>query len=128
MRRTKKTALFLTVTLLAAMICSGCGNTESKPESEAEVSRDQIEIGMSFDSFVIERWQRERDVFIATAKDLGAEVNVQTANGEVVVFDEGETCLLKKSRSAELTFACSAGEILTGIRVEEFDEHTRRHF
>ena len=43
----------------------------------------------------------------------------QTANGEVVVFDEGETRLVKASRSAELTFACSAGEILTGLGQHE---------
>lgn len=43
----------------------------------------------------------------------------RTANGEVVVFDEGETRLLKTSRSAELTFACSAGEILTGLGQHE---------
>lgn len=38
---------------------------------------------MSFDSFVIERWQRDRDVFVSVAKELGAEVNVQNANGVV---------------------------------------------
>ena len=43
----------------------------------------------------------------------------QTANGEVVVFDEGETRLVKTSRSVELTFACSAGEILTGLGQHE---------
>jgi D-xylose transport system substrate-binding protein len=38
---------------------------------------------MSFDSFVIERWQRDRDVFVSTAKEYGATVNVQSANGDV---------------------------------------------
>ena len=38
---------------------------------------------MSFDSFVIERWQRDRDVFVSTAKELGATVNVQNANGDI---------------------------------------------
>jgi len=38
---------------------------------------------MSFDSFIIERWQRDRDVFVSTAKELGAEVNVQNANGDL---------------------------------------------
>lgn len=38
---------------------------------------------MSFDSFVIERWQRDRDVFVSMAKELGAEVNVQNANGDI---------------------------------------------
>jgi D-xylose transport system substrate-binding protein len=37
---------------------------------------------MSFDSFLIERWQRDRDVFVSVASELGAEVNVQIANGD----------------------------------------------
>jgi D-xylose transport system substrate-binding protein len=44
---------------------------------------DALQIGFSFDSFVIERWIRDRDAFVMTAKDLGAEVNVQVANGDV---------------------------------------------
>lgn len=38
---------------------------------------------MSFDSFVIERWLRDRDAFVAAADQLGAEVNVQNASGDV---------------------------------------------
>ena len=38
---------------------------------------------MTFDTFVVERWQRDRDVFVSTAKELGAEVIVQTAHGDV---------------------------------------------
>ena len=79
----RKTAIFLTGILMILTVLGGCTTAENKPESNVEVSDDTIEIGMSFDSFVIERWQRERDVFIATAKELGANVNVQTANGEV---------------------------------------------
>ena len=56
------------------------GGTSEKKET---VKDDKIQIGMSFDSFVIERWQRDRDVFVSTAKELGAEVNVQNANGDV---------------------------------------------
>jgi glycosyltransferase involved in cell wall biosynthesis len=44
---------------------------------------DALTIGLSFDSYVIERWTRDRDVFCATAGELGAEVNVQSANGEM---------------------------------------------
>lgn len=55
------------------------GETGEKPEKEP----DTINIGMSFDSFVIERWQRDRDVFVSTAKEMGAEVNVQNANGNI---------------------------------------------
>ena len=45
--------------------------------------KDKLQIGLSFDSFVIERWLRDRDMFVSTAQSLGAEVNVQVAGGEV---------------------------------------------
>ena len=38
---------------------------------------------MLFDNFVMERWERDRDVFVSAARELGAEVNVQNANGSV---------------------------------------------
>lgn len=44
---------------------------------------EQIKIGLSFDSIVVERWQREMEIFIATATDYGAEVIVQVANEDV---------------------------------------------
>ena len=43
----------------------------------------------------------------------------QTANGEVVAFDDGERCLQSISYSAELRFACPEGEILTGLGQHE---------
>lgn len=72
--------MFLAVLLL--LTAAGCTKAESGRESEDGKER-KIRIGMSFDSFVIERWQRDRDVFVSVAKELGAEVNVQNANGVV---------------------------------------------
>ena len=43
----------------------------------------------------------------------------QTANGEVVTFDEGEPCLCHVSHSVELCFSCLEGEILTGLGQHE---------
>lgn len=68
--------------LLAVLLLCGCGTTESDRETY-DGEEEKIQIGMSFDSFVIERWQRDRDVFVSVAKELGAEVNVQNANGLV---------------------------------------------
>lgn len=52
-------------------------------EETAEKTDDgKIQIGICFDSYLIERWERDRDVFVSTAKELGAEVNVQNANGD----------------------------------------------
>lgn len=71
-------SLLLTLCLLITM--GGCGRAENVGGEEAD-KEEKIQIGMSFDSFVIERWQRDRDVFVSVAKELGAEVNVQNANG-----------------------------------------------
>ncbi|MBR5650045.1 substrate-binding domain-containing protein [Pseudobutyrivibrio sp.] len=70
------------VAMMSAMILSGCGEAMTNDSSEAEDS-NTLEIGMCFDSFVIERWQKDRDVFVDTATSLGATVNVQNANGDV---------------------------------------------
>lgn len=77
----KQFACFITALMLLLAIF-GCGKAESGKEDYAG-EEEKIQIGMSFDSFVIERWQRDRDVFVSVAKELGAEVNVQNANGVV---------------------------------------------
>jgi len=66
---------------LVSSMCFGCGSAKPN-DGETSSTEDKLSIGMSFDSFVIERWQKDRDVFVATAKGLGADVNVQNANGE----------------------------------------------
>ena len=69
--------------LLAAALAAGCGNKPQEPQKEEAKEEDKLQIGLSFDSFVIERWLRDRDMFVSTAQSLGAEVNVQVAGGEV---------------------------------------------
>lgn len=41
----------------------------------------KLKIGFAMDTLKEERWQRDRDMFLAKAKELGAEVLVQAANG-----------------------------------------------
>ena len=82
--------LFLGVLLVCTgiMILSGCGTrTEEKQTRQEETEssgkeEDKIQIGLAVDSFVIERWIRDRDVFVATARELGADVNVQHAGAD----------------------------------------------
>lgn len=69
--------------LCLMLVLTGCGSVDSSNDTVDTKEEDKIQIGMSFDSFVIERWQRDRDVFVSTAKELGAEVNVQNANGDL---------------------------------------------
>ena len=58
----------------------------------------------------------------------GAEKTHRTANGEVVLSDEGEARTVRTSYSAELRFACAEGEILTGLGQHEegFFDYARR--
>lgn len=77
----RKRAIALLMMLALTLLSTGCDSTS--PETKKEPSgEDKPLIGMSLDSFLIERWQRDRDVFVSTASELGAEVNVQIANGD----------------------------------------------
>ena len=79
MKKRKTICLFLAMMLLL----TSCGEGEGGKNVNSPQKEEKIQIGMSFDSFVIERWQRDRDVFVSMAKELGAEVNVQNANGDI---------------------------------------------
>ncbi len=62
----------------------GCAADTSQVIPDKKETQERIQIGMTFDSFIIERWQRDRDAFVAKAtKELGAEVNIQNANGDI---------------------------------------------
>jgi D-xylose transport system substrate-binding protein len=67
--------LRLPLLLLAAFLFLGCNKKEKAPASK-------ILIGLSLADLKEERWQRDRDFFVAKAKALGAEVIVQDASGD----------------------------------------------
>ncbi|MCR4588981.1 MAG: substrate-binding domain-containing protein [Lachnospiraceae bacterium] len=69
--------------LMVVFTLTGCGQTVTEHVEEESATGAEIQIGMSIDSFVIERWLRDRDVFVSTAQELGAEVNVQCASGDI---------------------------------------------
>ena len=89
---------FLIFLCLAALMLTGC--TSAKTEEAAQQETDgkeengekKIQIGLTVDSFVIERWIRDRDVFVATARDLGAEVNVQDAGADAQARYQAKRC------------------------------------
>lgn len=82
-RLTKAAKRFLSLLMVSALLLAGCAATEAGTEVKKQEAEDKVKIGLCFDSFVIERWQRDRDIFVSMAKELGAEVNVQNANGEI---------------------------------------------
>ncbi len=83
MRRTLVKILAL-IMCLSLGLCAGCKAPEKNEVTPTTEAAGPV-IGLSFDSFVIERWTRDRDVFVSAANELGAEVNVQSAGGDVDV-------------------------------------------
>lgn len=118
MKRNKR--FWTGILLCMLLLLPGCGRGVQE-EQETEVSsqkeqEDKILIGMSFDSFVIERWIRDRDAFVATAKELGAEVNVQNANGDVQEQISQIEYLVKKDVDVLVAVAADCEAIAPAMR------------
>ena len=81
---TRRCLVFL---CLAVLGCTPRG--EAPPAGERPLT-----IGLSLDTLREERWQRDRDMFVARAGELGAKVLVQAANNnEVVQNSQAENLL-----------------------------------
>lgn len=79
----KRKIWLLVMMAVLLLTVSACGTAQQEPETTKKEEARKLQIGLSFDSFVIERWLRDRDMFVSTAQSLGAEVNVQVAGGVV---------------------------------------------
>jgi len=65
---------------------AGCQTPPSAvPDEEVEpvdpLSVDDITVGLSMDTLIEERWQKDRDMFSEAVEALGAEIIVKAANG-----------------------------------------------
>lgn len=47
-----------------------------------QLTAKDLTIGMSIDDLRLERWQKDRDIFVKKAESMGAKVFVQSANGD----------------------------------------------
>lgn len=135
MRTYKKILLMLCmIASMALILCfTGCSEKTSNKQDDKTDETDHIRIGMCFDSFVIERWQRDRDVFVSVAKEMGAEVNVQNANGEVETQKKQIDYFIDKGMDV-IVIICIDSESLTdsvkkakaaGIKVIAYDRLIR---
>jgi len=73
--------LIWTVITASVVIALSCSRETVERTGDPAGSRP-IRIGLSLDTLKEERWQRDRDLFVQYAKELGAEVVVQAANGD----------------------------------------------
>ncbi|WP_413112395.1 D-xylose ABC transporter substrate-binding protein [Thaumasiovibrio sp. DFM-14] len=81
--------------------------------SASAVAKD-ITIGMAIDDLRLERWQKDRDIFVSKAEELGAKVYVQSSNGnEQTQIAQVENMI---SRGVDvLVIIPYNGEVLTNV-------------
>jgi D-xylose transport system substrate-binding protein len=71
--------------LLSALVAAGCVSgtqqTNTGGSRRKKGPNEPISIGFSMDTLKEERWQRDKDLVEKRAKEIGAQLNVQVANG-----------------------------------------------
>lgn len=101
--------------LCLSMVSTACQKSSEPVDNTTQKKNNKIQIGISFDSFVIERWEREKDVFVSIAKELGAEVNVQNANGDSQIQKEQIEYFIEKKMDVILIVCMDAESIRDSI-------------
>ena len=82
MKKTTALAIILAVVFLT-MSCTKKDGTDSDLETVTSTEKDHPSIGFSIDTLAIERWRRDCDIFLNTAKESGTEVIVQNAGNSI---------------------------------------------
>ena len=75
-----KLRILLMVASLALSVAIGLAISRSGGKSGGVAKNNRIRIGFSMDTLKEARWQKDRDIFIAKAEAMGAEVLMQSAN------------------------------------------------
>jgi len=72
--------------VLLALFVAGCVSSTQQTNTAGPKKKkgpnDPVNIGFSMDTLKEERWQRDKDLVEKHAKELGAQVSVQVANGD----------------------------------------------
>lgn len=70
--------------ILSLFILTACSSKKNPLiQKEAKNKSSKITIGFSIDTLAIERWQRDLDIFMNAARELGADVIVQNAGNSI---------------------------------------------
>lgn len=112
MRRRRRSAALLLAALF--LLLAACG---TPPAEESGTTEDgPIQVGLCMDSYVIERWQRDRDVFVSSAKELGMEVLVQNAGGDLEEQAEQVRYLIERQVDAIVIVAVDCDGLSQVVR------------
>jgi len=82
-RSTKILAVFMSALLLLAAACVSAPVDRNANTGKSKTG--PVRIGLSMDTLKEERWQRDKELIEARAKELGVELDVQVANSDDAV-------------------------------------------
>ncbi len=126
---------FFPPSLAACAILGFLAFASCVPEKEAppKGASRRLSIGFSLDSLIVERWIRDRDVFVSTASSLGVDVIVQNAaNDERLqasqiryLIDKGVDVLVIIPQNADILGDIVARAHSKGIKVISYDRLMR---
>jgi D-xylose transport system substrate-binding protein len=74
--------LFVISLVIFTASCAQSPEQNSAAAGTTQNRKEKVRIGFLMDSLQQERWQKDRDIFIKRAEELGAEVLLQTADGK----------------------------------------------
>lgn len=68
--------------LIGLVLARGKGTVGAGAAASTRDAKSPVVIGLSLDTLKEARWQNDRDLFVKRASELGAKVEVQSANGD----------------------------------------------
>ncbi|WP_397386636.1 D-xylose ABC transporter substrate-binding protein [Paenibacillus roseipurpureus] len=92
-------------------------------------ANQKVVVGLSIDTLLEERWQKDRDLFKAAVEKLGASIEVQAANGDDAkqlsqaenLISQGVDVLVVVPHNAEVASAIVQKAHQSGIKVISYD-------
>lgn len=131
MKNVLKRSGILILALIFVFTLAACGGSNETGGNSSNNSGDddQIVIGFSMDTLQEERWQKDRDIFVAKAESLGAKVIVQSANSDDAkqiaqsenLISQGVDVLVVVPHNAEASAAIVEKAHAAGIKVLSYD-------
>src|SRR5688500_20163378 len=114
MRTSRASSLFATAVLIFAAACVNQPQETATSDGSTAPRSGPIRIGFSMDTLKEERWQRDKALVEQRAKEVGAVVDVQVANGDDAVQTKQADNMLIKGVDV-LIVAPHNGEIAASI-------------
>jgi D-xylose transport system substrate-binding protein len=104
----------LALSIVLGIFAAACVEGPKDKANEGNSGSGAVRIGLSMDTLKEERWQYDRDKFVQRAKELGAEVLVQSADGDDNVQTQQADNLLTQGVSV-LVVIPHNGEVAASI-------------